>query len=149
MRTGSFRGLLLEAAFSPIRGKRKAAGEFYRVLSPGGRVMLNDFALKRQGAGIGWAASGIPCFRGVGTMEGVRRPCSRKPASVRWRPERSTANWSRWPRGSRDPCMSASPRWAIIWRGCARGTETEDGMMPGAGNGQAGRLLRHILPNDF
>lgn len=65
----SFRGLLLEAAFSPVRVKQKAAGEFYRVLAPGGRVLLNDFALKEKGAGGVPADSGIPCFQGLRSME--------------------------------------------------------------------------------
>jgi ubiquinone/menaquinone biosynthesis C-methylase UbiE len=65
----SFRGLLLEAAFSPIRTKRKAAAEFGRVLASGARVLLNDFALKEDGGGGVLAGSGIPCFQGVRTME--------------------------------------------------------------------------------
>lgn len=65
----SFGGLLLEAAFSPIESKLEAVNEFYRVLEPKSRVLLNDFALKEKDVGGSLSVSGIPCFKGVASMQ--------------------------------------------------------------------------------
>ncbi len=68
-----FSGIFLEAAFSPLRNKESAVSELYRILKPGSRVLLNDFAVKRHNqGGIAVNASCIPCFKGVGSMEDYR-----------------------------------------------------------------------------
>lgn len=70
---GRFNGIFMEAAFSPLKNKANAAFEFYRVLKPGGKVLLNDFALrKHEHRDMTLNTSDIPCFRGVGSMEDYR-----------------------------------------------------------------------------
>ena len=66
----SFDLIVSEAAFSPIPQKEKVARNDFQVLRPGGRVLLNDFAIqykveqaKREELAF------IPCFAGVSTME--------------------------------------------------------------------------------
>lgn len=66
---GAFAGIISEAAFSVIPGKAEAAGEYARVLAPGGLVLLNDFAASTES---GHTRPGIPCLDGVQSMHGYR-----------------------------------------------------------------------------
>lgn len=63
---GAFDGIISEAAFSVIDGKERAAAQYARVLAPGGRLLLNDFAVAGGG---GAQAPGVPCLDGVQSME--------------------------------------------------------------------------------
>ena len=67
----SFDGIFSEAAFSVLRDKPAAALEYGRVLTRGGRVLINDFA--RQKGGAAQKEYGIPCIDGALTMEGYER----------------------------------------------------------------------------
>lgn len=65
----SFDGIFSEAAFALIPDKTAAAREYARVLRPGGRILLNDFALKRDSTATRRDIEGIPCLEGVQTVE--------------------------------------------------------------------------------
>lgn len=65
----SFRGIFSEAAFALIPDKTAAAGEYYRVLKKGGRVLLNDFAIREGTESERRSVEGIPMLMGVQTME--------------------------------------------------------------------------------
>jgi ubiquinone/menaquinone biosynthesis C-methylase UbiE len=63
-------GIYSEAAFSAIPDKGKVTEEFYRAIKPGGRVLINDFALGRgTGKDLRDEVMHIPCFAGVQTIE--------------------------------------------------------------------------------
>lgn len=63
---GRFDGIYSEAAFAPITEKYAAAREYTRVLKPGGRILLNDFALRELSGAE--RVEGIPMLMGVQTM---------------------------------------------------------------------------------
>ena len=65
----SFDGIISEASFALIPDKAAATREYARVLRPGGRVLLNDFALKRDTGATRRDIEGIPCLEGVQTVE--------------------------------------------------------------------------------
>lgn len=66
----AYDGLVSEAAFSPITNKAKAVQGFYRVLKKGGRLLINDFSIRRpKQESIRKELEYIPCFAGVDTME--------------------------------------------------------------------------------
>jgi|LSQX01.3.fsa_nt_gb SAM-dependent methyltransferase len=66
----SFDGIVSEASFSPLQRKREAVRSYYRVLKKGGRVLVNDFAIRRQtGGSLRKEVAHIPCFQGVDTVE--------------------------------------------------------------------------------
>ncbi len=66
---GSFDGVYSEAAFSVLPDKAAALSEYFRLLRPGGRVLINDFALRRSVPADGRAAvAAVPCFAGALTM---------------------------------------------------------------------------------
>lgn len=65
----SFDGIISEASFALIPDKAAAAREYARVLRPGGRVLLNDFALKCDSTATRRDIEGIPCLEGVQTAE--------------------------------------------------------------------------------
>lgn len=68
--SGSFDGIYSEAAFALLTDKEAAAGEYHRVLKDGGRLLLNDFALRsRTGA---QRVKGVPMLAGVQTRERYR-----------------------------------------------------------------------------
>jgi ubiquinone/menaquinone biosynthesis C-methylase UbiE len=70
----SYDGIYSEAAFSPMPNKQKVIEEYYRLLKPGGRVLINDFAICRDaGQDLRDEVVHIPCFAGVQTMECYRR----------------------------------------------------------------------------
>lgn len=64
----SFDGVFSEAAFALIPDKAAAAGEYCRVLKSGGRVLLNDFALRIRTGADRRCMEGIPMLMGVQTM---------------------------------------------------------------------------------
>lgn len=67
---GSFAGIYSEAAFSPLTNKEKVIAEYGRLLKPGGRVLINDFAILRNpDKFLREEVIHIPCFAGVETME--------------------------------------------------------------------------------
>lgn len=69
-RESTFNGIISEAAFSLLDKKYEAVRMFHRVLMKGGRVLINDFAIRRPtDAGLRKGLIHIPCFRGVDTME--------------------------------------------------------------------------------
>jgi len=65
----SFEGIFSEAAFALIPDKAAAAAEYFRVLKKGGRVLLNDFAIRNESASERRSVEGIPMLMGVQTME--------------------------------------------------------------------------------
>lgn len=65
----SFDGIYSEAAFSVIPDKASAAAEYARVLKKGGRLLLNDFALRCPSEAGRQDVVGIPCLMGVQTMD--------------------------------------------------------------------------------
>lgn len=67
---GAFDGIISEAAFSVIDGKERAAAEYARVLAPGGRLLLCDFAV--AGGERPGDAPGVPCLDGVQSMARYR-----------------------------------------------------------------------------
>lgn len=69
----SFDGIISEAAFSVITDKAAAAGEYARVLRPGGRFLLNDFTLRTERAELNSGDIGIPALEGVQTMAVYRQ----------------------------------------------------------------------------
>ena len=64
----SFDGLFSEAAFALIPDKAAAAAEYYRVLKGGGRLLVNDFALRLKTGADRRCMEGIPMLMGVQTM---------------------------------------------------------------------------------
>jgi ubiquinone/menaquinone biosynthesis C-methylase UbiE len=61
--------IVSEAAFSPLNNKEVAAKNYYRVLKPNGRILINDFAIQYKGyENLQLSLSFIPCFAGVQTM---------------------------------------------------------------------------------
>jgi ubiquinone/menaquinone biosynthesis C-methylase UbiE len=61
--------IVSEAAFSPLDHKEMAVKNYYRVLKPDGRVLINDFAIQYKGyENVQPSLSFIPCFAGVKTM---------------------------------------------------------------------------------
>ncbi len=59
-----------EAVFSALTDKNRVAREFKRVLKPKGKVVLVDFALKRQvSEELQQKMAGIPCFLGAMQLE--------------------------------------------------------------------------------
>lgn len=63
-------GIYSEAAFSPLSNKQKVIEEYFRLLKPGGRVLINDFAIRRDaGKDLRDEVVHIPCFAGVQTLE--------------------------------------------------------------------------------
>ena len=68
----SFDGIFSEAAFSVIPDKAAAVSEYQRVLKPGGRLLMNDFFLKRENEKTHCPESGIPCVDGVRSFEAYR-----------------------------------------------------------------------------
>jgi len=69
----SFDGLYSEAAFALIPNKAAAAAEYFRVLKKGGRVLLNDFAIRDMTRSKRRSIQGIPMLMGVQTMEVYRQ----------------------------------------------------------------------------
>lgn len=67
---GSFDGIFSEAAFAVITDKRAAAAEYFRVLKKGGRMLLNDFAIRRNTDAP--RNGSIPMLAGVQTMDTYR-----------------------------------------------------------------------------
>lgn len=63
-------GLIVsEAAFSPIPRKKDAVLNYFRALGPGGRLLINDFAIRYKGyEDLRKDMAHIPCFAGVGTI---------------------------------------------------------------------------------
>ena len=64
----SFDGIFSEAAFALIPDKKAAAGEYCRVLKSGGRILVNDFALRIKTGADRRCMEGIPMLMGVQTM---------------------------------------------------------------------------------
>lgn len=65
----SFDGMYCEASFAPLDGKERAAAEYARVLKPGARLLMNDFAIRFETPEMErTGVDGIPCFKGVQTM---------------------------------------------------------------------------------
>lgn len=64
-----FTGVIMEASFSPLTDKMACLNELFRVLKPGGRVLLNDFAAKESIKDGETRRSKIPCFKGAESME--------------------------------------------------------------------------------
>jgi len=63
--------ILSEAAFSLIEDKERAAKEYYRVLVPEGKVIVNDFTIHNKIAEeLHKKMKFIPCFAGVKTVDG-------------------------------------------------------------------------------
>lgn len=63
---GSFDGAYSEAAFSPAEDKAAVVSEYARVLRPGGRVLLNDYALRGEPEeALRGCGREIPCLWGV------------------------------------------------------------------------------------
>lgn len=69
----SFAGIYSEAAFALIADKSAAAKEYSRILKTGGRVLINDFALRTNTESERRSVQGIPMLMGVQTMEVYRR----------------------------------------------------------------------------
>ena len=67
--SGSFDGIYSEASFALISDKSMAAEEYFRVLKKGGRVLLNEFALRIRTDSRRRSVEGIPMLMGVQTME--------------------------------------------------------------------------------
>ncbi|PLX31750.1 MAG: hypothetical protein C0604_06555 [Clostridiales bacterium] len=63
---GEFDFILSEAAFSLLDDKEKAASEYSRVLKPGGKLVLNDFAIRGEVDKKLQKKMPVPCFRGMG-----------------------------------------------------------------------------------
>lgn len=68
----SFDGIYSEAAFALITDKCAAAKEYARVLRHGGRILLNDFALRKTTNSERRSVEGIPMLMGVQTMDCYR-----------------------------------------------------------------------------
>ena len=65
-----FNVLVSEAAFSLLKNKTQAVAQFFRLLKPGGQVILHDFIVKENvrqedRKKIDY----IPCFYSIGTLE--------------------------------------------------------------------------------
>lgn len=63
--TGSFDGIVSEAAFSVIPDKPAAAAEYARVLMPGGKLLLHDYYISSGEDAERSSVSGIPMLMGV------------------------------------------------------------------------------------
>lgn len=68
-----FAGVIMEASFSPLTDKTSSVNEIFRVIQHGGRVLLNDFAVREPVAKSKNRRSNIPCLKGVDSMEGYRK----------------------------------------------------------------------------
>lgn len=80
---GSFDGAYSEAAFSPAEDKAAVVAEYARVLRPGGRVLLNDYALRGDpGETLRGSGREIPCLWGVRSMAEYERLFSEAGFSV-------------------------------------------------------------------
>lgn len=69
----SFDGIFSEAAFALIPDKKAAVSEYYRILKKGGKVLINDFALREESNSRRQSVQGIPMLMGVQTMEVYRQ----------------------------------------------------------------------------
>lgn len=65
----SFDGIFSEAAFSVLADQSGAVREYARILRPGGRLLLHDFALLQERETENYQPSAIPMLCGVGTMD--------------------------------------------------------------------------------
>ena len=68
-----FAGVVMEASFSPLTDKASSVNEVFRVIQHGGRVLINDFAIREPVARRKNCRSNIPCLDGVESMETYRR----------------------------------------------------------------------------
>jgi SAM-dependent methyltransferase len=65
----SFDGAYSEAAFSPAEDKRAVVSEYARIVKPGGRVLINDYAVKCEpDESLRGCGRDVPGLWGVQTM---------------------------------------------------------------------------------
>lgn len=68
-----FDGIYCEAAFSPAEEKERIVKECFRVLKPDGKMLMNDFVIKKDDEDIHRdQVIHIPCFAGVRTIDCYR-----------------------------------------------------------------------------
>lgn len=90
-----------EAAYSPIADKLSAVRAFRNMLTPGGKVLVNDFATHNEVADeIRRGVSFVPCFSGVETMDRYIEEfesCGFRKTHASWEPSEfvSIALWVR------------------------------------------------------